>query len=606
MMRYLQSDALKKLDLYYFDNWAAMFTEQKIDYELAPEGTGYRLKTRLANYVNLPELLNLWKQCADIQTEDMLPYIEKPKAEYIDIVTKPTEEQQTMVQNLAERAEMVRRKKVDRDSDNMLLITNDGRKLALDQRIIDASLPDTSNTKVNTCIKTIMENWRLSADILGTQLIFCDLSTPTGKSHKGKTEICIYDDIKEKLIKKGIPEKEIAYIHDANTDAKKEALFEKVRQGKVRVLLGSSKKMGAGVNVQSKIVALHHLDTPWRPADLAQREGRALRQGNENSSVKIYRYVTEGTFDAYSWAILEKKQRFISQILTSKSPARTCEDMDGTELSYAQVKALAAGDSKLKDVMDLELSIRKLKMQESSFYIQKYTMEDNLTKHYPKKIQSLNENLTLCQKDNEIRKMNDLQDFKIEIDNQIYTERKTAGEAILSIGQNTAFTEQEKIIGNYCGFSLYIDKIHNSFFLKNNKKYTVEIGSDAVGNTIRLSNALKEIPKEISRLTEAIVNLQKAISYAQEEVKKTWPYESDLAEKNTRLAALRKELEQENSTQENSLQKTEAGKPHQEKTTSKPNEGEKTSLLAKLSVNQEIVKQTLVSSPSLIKKEAFL
>lgn len=356
MMRYLQYDTLQKLKLGHFDAWASSFGEKSTAIELSPEGTGYRAKTRFSKFYNLPELINIFKESADIQTSDMLK-LPVPNACYKDVVLKPSVIQKEMVKHLADRAEAVRNRLVEPNVDNMLKITNDGRKLALDQRLIDSLLPDDSDSKVNACVQNTYNIWKDTSKTKSTQLIFCDLSTP-----KGDGNFNVYDDIKNKLISKGIPEKEISFIHDANTDIKKAELFSKVRKGSVRILMGSTAKMGAGTNVQNKLIALHHLDVPWKPSDIEQQEGRILRQGNENNEVEIYRYITEGTFDAYSWQLIENKQKFIAQIMTSKSPVRSCDDIDESTLSYAEVKALATGNPYIKEKMDLDIQVARLKL----------------------------------------------------------------------------------------------------------------------------------------------------------------------------------------------------------------------------------------------------
>ena len=380
MMRYLQFDTLERNGHRHFDSWAADFGEKVTAMELKPEGTGFRSKTRFAKFYNLPELISIWKESADIQTADMLK-LPVPEAEPITITTEPSKFQQEMVAKLGERADAVRNRKVDPSADNMLRITSDGRKLALDQRLQNSLLPDDPDSKVNACVKNIFSVWQDSTGIRGTQLVFCDLSTP-----KGDGTFNVYDDIKTKLIAKGIPEGEIAFIHDANTEAQKAELFAKVRRGQVRVLIGSTQKMGAGTNVQDRIVASHDLDCPWRPADLEQRAGRSLRQGNMNKKVKMFKYVTKGTFDAYNWSLVENKQKFIGQIMTGKSPARSAEDVDGTALSYAEIKTLATGDERIREKMELDVQVKKLQMLKANHTAQQYEMQDKSLKYYPQKI----------------------------------------------------------------------------------------------------------------------------------------------------------------------------------------------------------------------------
>ncbi len=386
-MRYLQYNTLQKLGLGHFDAWAASFGETQTAIELAPEGTGYRAKTRFAKFFNLPELISLFKESADIQTPDMLN-LPVPEAEYENVVLKPSDFQKDMVAALAERAEAVRDKRVESNVDNMLKITNDGRKLALDQRLINDMLPDNDNSKAAACVERAYKIWKDTMEQGSTQLIFCDLSTP-----KGDGTFNVYEDVKEKLMDKGVPGNEIAFIHDANTELRKAELFAKVRSGQVRFLLGSTAKMGAGTNVQDRLIALHHLDVPWRPSDIEQQEGRILRQGNQNAKVKIFRYVTEGTFDSYSWQLIENKQKFIGQIMTSKSPVRSCEDVDEAALSYAEVKALATGNPYIKEKMDLDIQVARLKLMKANHTSQKYRLEDNITQHYPQQIAHLKESI---------------------------------------------------------------------------------------------------------------------------------------------------------------------------------------------------------------------
>lgn len=378
MQRYLQYDTLEEADLVHFDAWASTYGETVTAIELAPEGSGYRTKTRFAKFFNIPELMNMFKEVADIQTADMLN-LPVPEAEYHNIAVEPTDIQREMVESLAERAEHIRGGAVDPKVDNMLKITNDGRKLALDQRLMNELFPDAEGTKVATCADKVFEIWRNTSDFKGTQLVFCDNSTP-----KKDGTFNVYDDIRNKLIAKGVPESDIAFIHDADTDVKKKELFSKVRSGEVRILLGSTAKMGAGTNVQTRLYASHDLDCPWRPSDLEQRAGRIIRQGNTNEKVHIYRYVTKDTFDSYSYQLVENKQKFISQIMTSKSPVRSADDIDETALSYAEIKALATGNPHIKEKMELDVEVSKLKLLKSSFMSEKYDLEDKVLKTYPR------------------------------------------------------------------------------------------------------------------------------------------------------------------------------------------------------------------------------
>ena len=421
-MRYLQYGTLQKMGLGHFDSWAASFGETQTAIELAPEGTGYRAKTRFAKFFNLPELIALFKESADIQTPDMLK-LPVPEAEYENVVLKPSEYQK--------EAETVRNRLVEPHQDNMLKITNDGRKLALDQRLINDMLPDEEHSKAKTCVDKAFEIWEDTKGEKSAQLIFCDLSTP-----KGDGTFNVYEDIRNKLMEKGVPAEEIAFIHQANTELRKAELFSKVRSGQVRFLLGSTAKMGAGTNVQDRLIALHHLDVPWRPSDIEQQEGRILRQGNRNPKVKIFRYVTEGTFDSYSWQLIENKQKFIGQIMTSKSPVRSCEDVDEAALSYAEVKALATGNPYIKEKMDLDIQVSKLKLMKANHTSQKYRLEDNIAKHYPQQITILKERISGLQADIQTAKTNlpaDKEFFSMRVGNKVYTDKKEAGTALVEM-----------------------------------------------------------------------------------------------------------------------------------------------------------------------------
>ena len=418
IMRYLQYDTLQKLHLGHFDSWAASFGETVTAIELSPEGTGYRAKTRFARFFNLPELISLFKESADVQTADMLN-LPVPEAEYINEVLKPSETQQEMVSSFADRAERVRNGNVDPRTDNMLKITNDGRKLALDQRLINDLLPDEPESKVNLCVENAYQVWEESTPDKSTQLIFCDLSTP-----KADGTFNVYDDVREKLVAKGIPREEIAFIHEANTETKKAELFAKVRSGQVRILLGSTPKLGAGTNIQDRLIALHHLDCPWKPSDLEQQEGRILRQGNRNQKVKIFRYVTENTFDSYMWQILENKQKFISQIMTSKSPVRACDDVDDTALTYAEIKALATGNPYIKEKMDLDIQVSKLKLMRANHTSQIYSLESDIARRYPAEITAAKERIAGLKTDLAVAKPlleQDKEKFSITVEDRVYT-----------------------------------------------------------------------------------------------------------------------------------------------------------------------------------------
>lgn len=538
-MRYLQYNTLQKLGLGNFDSWAATFGETQTAIELAPEGTGYRAKTRFAKFFNLPELISLFKESADIQTPDMLK-LPVPEAEYENVVLKPSEYQKEMVQSLADRAEAVRDRRVDATVDNMLKITNDGRKLALDQRLINDMLPDEDNSKATTCVDKACEIWEETKEQKSAQLIFCDLSTP-----KGDGTFNVYEDIRGKLIEKGVPPEEIAFIHDANTEKRKAELFAKVRSGQVRFLLGSTAKMGAGTNVQDRLIALHHLDVPWRPSDIEQQEGRILRQGNMNDKVKIFRYVTEGTFDSYSWQLIENKQKFIGQIMTSKSPVRSCEDIDEAALSYAEVKALATGNPYIKEKMDLDIQVSKLKLLKANHTSQRYRLEDNIAKHYPMQITALKERLEGYRADIQTyaaHKPVDKDAFSMKIGNRTYTDKKEAGAALIDMCRSAKQPNMAVTIGEFQGFKMSVS--FDSFFskftisLKGSLSHEVEIGADPLGNLQRLSNALEGMTGKMTDVEQKLSNVEHQLETAKVEVTKPFAQEQELAEKLERLAEL--------------------------------------------------------------------
>ncbi len=538
-MRYLQYNTLQKLGLGNFDSWAATFGETQTAIELAPEGTGYRAKTRFAKFFNLPELISLFKESADIQTPDMLK-LPVPEAEYENVVLKPSEYQKEMVQSLADRAEAVRDRRVDATVDNMLKITNDGRKLALDQRLINDMLPDEDNSKATTCVDKAFEIWEETKEQKSAQLIFCDLSTP-----KGDGTFNVYEDIRGKLIEKGVPPEEIAFIHDANTETRKAEQFAKVRSGQVRFLLGSTAKMGAGTNVQDRLIALHHLDVPWRPSDIEQQEGRILRQGNMNDKVKIFRYVTEGTFDSYSWQLVENKQKFIGQIMTSKSPVRSCEDIDEAALSYAEVKALATGNPYIKEKMDLDIQVSKLKLLKANHTSQRYRLEDNIAKHYPMQITALKERLEGYRTDiltYTAHKPVDKDVFSMKIGNRTYTDKKEAGAALIDMCRSAKQPNMAVTIGEYQGFKMSVS--FDSFFskftvsLKGSLSHEVEIGADPLGNLQRLSNALEGMTGKMADVEQKLSNVEHQLETAKVEVTKPFAQEQELAEKLERLAEL--------------------------------------------------------------------
>ena len=539
IMRYLQYDTLMRMGMGHFDSWAATFGETVTAIELSPEGTGYRAKTRFARFFNLPELISIFKEAADIQTSDMLN-LPVPEAEFINEVLKPSEEQQEMVGAFSERAESVRAGLVNPTEDNMLKITNDGRKCALDQRLLNELLPDDETSKVNTCVKNAYQVWEEGKADRTTQLIFCDLSTP-----KEDGSFNVYDDVREKLVARGVPKEEVAFIHEYNTEAKKADLFAKVRAGQVRILMGSTPKLGAGTNVQDRLIALHHLDCPWKPSDLEQQEGRILRQGNQNEKVKIFRYVTENTFDAYMWQILENKQKFISQIMTSKSPVRACEDVDDTALSYAEIKALATGNPYIKEKMDLDVQVSKLKLLKANHTSQIYRLESDIAKNFPVQISALKERIAGMQADLQVIKSVDLQDndaFVMNVGNVNYADKKEAGEALLAACAGLKTVSTGGKVGEYHGFRLSatFNAFTHTFELtvKGKCSYKLEIGKDPAGNIQRIHNAFSSIEKKLAESEQKLETVQQQLATAQEEVKKPFPKEAELNEKMERLSEL--------------------------------------------------------------------
>ena len=539
IMRYLQYDTLMRMGMGHFDSWAATFGETVTAIELSPEGTGYRAKTRFARFFNLPELISIFKEAADIQTSDMLN-LPVPEAEFINEVLKPSEEQQEMVSAFSERAEEVRAGLVNPTVDNMLKITNDGRKCALDQRLLNELLPDAEKSKVNTCVENAFQVWDEGKADRTTQLIFCDLSTP-----KGDGTFNVYDDVRNKLVARGIPKEEIAFIHEYNTETKKAYLFAKVRAGQVRILMGSTPKLGAGTNVQDRLIALHHLDCPWKPSDLEQQEGRILRQGNQNDKVKIFRYVTENTFDAYMWQILENKQKFISQIMTSKSPVRACEDVDDTALSYAEIKALATGNPYIKEKMDLDVQVSKLKLLKANHTSQIYRLESDIAKNFPVQISALKERIAGMQVDSQVVKSVDLQDndtFAMTVGNVLYEDKKEAGEALIAACAGLKTVSTGGKVGEYHGFTLSAsyNMFSNAFELtiKGKCSYKLEIGKDPVGNMQRIHNTLSSIDRKLTESEQKLETVQQQLATAQEEVKKPFPKEAELNEKIERLSEL--------------------------------------------------------------------
>ena len=553
IMRYLQYDTLMNMGMGHFDSWAATFGETVTAIELSPEGTGYRAKTRFARFFNLPELISIFKEAVDIQTADMLN-LPVPEAEYINEVLKPSEEQKEMVEAFSERAEQVRGGMVDPRVDNMLKITNDGRKCALDQRLLNDMLPDAGESKVNACVENAFQVWEDGKDTQATQLIFCDLSTP-----KTDGTFNVYDDVRNKLVERGIPKDQIAFIHEYNTEVKKAELFAKVRAGQVRILMGSTPKLGAGTNVQDRLLALHHLDCPWKPSDLEQQEGRILRQGNQNDKVKIFRYVTENTFDSYMWQILENKQKFISQIMTSKSPVRACEDVDDTALSYAEIKALATGNEYIKEKMDLDVQVSKLKLLKANHTSQIYRLESDIAKRYPVQITALKEKIAGMRVDADVVKGIDLQDndhFAMTVGGKLYTDKKEAGVALLSAASGLKSVKSAGQIGEYHGFALSSEyNFLNTYTMtiKGKCSYKIEFGKDTLGNIQRIHNALSAIGKKLADTEQNLETVQQQLKTAQEEAQKPFPKEAELSEKMERLAELNVMLNMDEKGGENLL-----------------------------------------------------
>ncbi|WP_314005459.1 helicase-related protein [Gemella morbillorum] len=544
MQRYLQYESLKKNNLEHFDSWASTFGETQSAFELSPEGTGYRVKTRFSKFYNLPELMSMFKEVADIQTADMLN-LPTPEAHYEVIKTLPSEEQKEILKSLSERADDVRNRVVEPDEDNMLKITNDGKKLALDQRLINPLLPDNPDSKVNVCVKNVFSIWDKTRENKSTQLLFSDMSTP-----KGDGEFNIYDDIREKLVAMGIPKEEIAFIHEANSDKQKDELFAKVRKGDVRILLGSTQKMGAGTNVQNKLIALHDLDVPWRPADLEQRAGRIVRQGNENKEVNIYRYVTENTFDAYLWQTIENKQKFISQIMTSKTPVRVAEDVDESSLNYAEIKALATGDPKIKEKMDLDNEVTKLKMLEANYKSNRYRLEDKVAKNYPEEIARTEKLIESVKKDIlevEPKAEGEEKFTSITIGGVKILDKKLAGERLLEAISKVKINESKVIGGKYRNMDLevsynFFTNEHN-FSLNGAAKHSGELGTSADGNITRLDNALEKMPEKLKRLEEKLFSTKEQLENAKEELQKPFEKADELKNKVLRLAELNKLLD---------------------------------------------------------------
>ena len=568
MMRYLQSDTLREKGWSHFDCWAAHFGETKTVIELAPEGTGYRARTRFAKFYNLPELINIWKEAADVKTADQL-HLPRPEAVYHNEVAKPTPEQQELVSELSDRAAKVHSGIVEPREDNMLKITSDGRKLGLDQRIINPDLPDEQGTKINMCVENILRIWRDGEAEKLTQLVFCDISTPKAKASAKKSvkepqeestdtpafdplaalnasdsSFTAYDDIRSKLIAGGIPPEQIAFIHDANTETRKKELFAKVRTGQVRVLMGSTFKMGAGMNVQDRLIALHDLDCPWRPGDLEQRSGRIIRQGNMNKQVHIYRYVTEGTFDSYLWQTVENKQKFISQIMTSKSPVRSCEDVDETALSFAEIKALCAGNPAIKEKMDLDIEVSRLKVLKADHQSQQFRMEDNLIKYFPEQIRKLQGIIAGLEADIQTAEAHPHPEegfAGMTLDNKVLSDKEKAGVSLLEASkQATGYDPLQ--IGSYRGFEMSVtlenfgkDRV---LTLTGQLSHRVTLGNDARGNLVRIDNTIKDMPRLLSTSQGQLQNLQEQVALTKAELGKPFPQEAELAQKSQRLAEL--------------------------------------------------------------------
>lgn len=563
MMRYLQYGELQERGLTQFDAWASVFGETVTASELAPEGTGYRQKTRFAKFFNLPELMNLFKQAADIQTADQLK-LPVPEANVQTVVVPPSEIQKEMVANLSERAALVHNGAVDPTQDNMLKITSDGRKIGLDQRLMNPLLPDDPGSKVNVCVQNVLRIWEEGKAGHLTQLVFCDNSTPkTGAFN-------VYDDVKAKLLEAGIPKEEVAFIHDADTEIKKKELFSKVRNGQVRILLGSTQKMGAGTNVQDKLIAVHHLDVGWRPADMTQRNGRIIRQGNSNPVVQIYNYVTEGTFDAYLWQTLENKQKFISQIMTSKSPVRSCEDVDEQVLSYAEVKALCAGDDRIKEKMDLEVEVARLRMLKAEHQSTQYRLEDQLLKTFPEQIKRKEAILQSLSADIDTAKQHPAfaeDTISIELFGKTYTDRKDAAKALLDAGKTRRTTETTHL-GSYRGFELegYVNIITSEIQIsvKGELGHPFELSSIATLNLTRLDNVIQKMPEQMELEKSKLDALYQQKADAEKQLKEPFPQEDQLKEKTKRLEELAAALDIDSHEKKESSHPDEEVKAKQE------------------------------------------
>lgn len=549
IQRYLQFDKLQAMGMGHFDCWASRFGETVTALELAPEGTGYRARTRFAKFFNLPELMQMFREIADIKTADQLN-LPVPEVEYHTVVSQPTKHQKAMVEDLSKRAERVHNG-IDPHIDNMLRITSDGRKLGLDQRLINPMLPDEPGTKVNMCVANVLQQWRDGDADKRTQLIFCDVSTPTGSGKQTNPDavssfINIYDDIRKKLIIGGMAPEQIAFIHTAKTDVQKKELFARVRSGQVRILIGSTQKMGAGTNIQDRLIALHDLDCPWRPRDLIQRAGRIVRRGNQNPKVHIYRYVTESTFDAYLWQTIEAKQKFISQIMTSKSPVRSCEDVDETVLSFAEIKALCAGDPRIKERMDLDLEVSRLRIMKADHQSKQYRMEDDVLKRFQEQIKETQCFIEGMKKDVQTLKQNLRPDGEFSgmiVNGMTYADKAKSGTALIDACQDISSTDPVEI-GSYLGFSLSVkfSGFVHKIIIKGAVSYQVEMGDDIYGNITRINNALGKIEDQLEEYKVKHDNLQQQMNASKAEINKPFQYEAELKEKSARLAELDAQL----------------------------------------------------------------
>jgi hypothetical protein len=546
MQRYLQPDELARMGLDQFDCWGSTFGETITAIELAPEGTRYRSKTRFARFFNIPELMTMFKMIAEIQTNDMLklPIPSLKGGKVINVVSKPTKQQQELVQDLAKRADIVRGG-IDPHMDNMLKITTDGRIIALDQRLFDSTLPDDPNSKVNSCIMNLYDIWEKTTQDRLTQIVFCDLSIP-----KYNGSFSLYEEIKSKLVKMGVPAKEIAFIHDAKTGEQKSRLFSQMRAGSVRILIGSTAKLGAGTNVQTRLVALHHIDVPWRPRDLEQREGRILRQHNLNKEVAIYRYVTEGTFDAYSYQLIENKQLFISQIMTSKAVTRSMEDIDEVALSYAEVKALATGNPKIKQKMELDVEVGKLQILKSQYNRQHYRLEDDVQLHIPRQINQVTAEIKGLKSDIKVRDAGSSEDFQMVVKDRSYSEKVMAGKQILNAVRRFHNPEEELRLGNYRGFDLLLRYNlfgnYHEFILRGSLNHSSSVGESETGNITRLDNSLEAFERRLDQAKREKERYQEQTIQMQEELAKPFSYEEKLETKSRQLALINAELDLEN------------------------------------------------------------